>query len=257
MTDLPVINKVAASEGIRWVGQSFSIFSKSSSIWVVMLIIYFGISILLTTIPVLVLLPSLLAPIFNAGFMFAAKTVDNGQMLEIDHLFAGFKQQFRSLFRLGLIYFLLNLLIIAVISFVLEWIADPAALAAMNQATTTAELEKILVQSPELLIALFKALMIGLVLSIPLVMASWFSSALVLFHQIPPSKAMLMSLSACNRNMFAFLLYGLLLTPLLMLAMLPLALGLLIMIPVIFIGQYCSYKVIFSQQQSDKGVFIV
>ena len=257
INNVPVISKSPGMAGLQWIAQSISIFSRNPSIWIVMLIIYVGLSILLTTIPLLVLLPTLLAPVFNAGFIYGAKAVDDGQMLEIDHLFAGFKQQLRGLFRLGMLYFFINLMIIAVVSIVLEYLADESSIAAMSQATTTMELEQLLINSPDLLSALLKALMFGFILSIPLIMASWFAPALVMLHQISAVQAMSLSIKACNRNILAFLFYGVLMIPLLLVSILPFGLGLLIMLPVIFIGQYCSYKMIFSQKQSEQGVFLV
>ncbi len=251
------IKQSTAMAGLHWIGMSFSLFGKKPSIWIVMLLIYFGISYLLTSIPILVLLPTLLAPAFNAGFMYGAKQVDSVNTLEIDHLFAGFKQRLRSLFRLGMLYFMANLIIIAVVSVFIESLADEASIAAMSQATTTLELEQILIKYPDLLVALLESLMIALVLSIPLVMASWFAPALVMFHQLTPAKAMLLSIKACNKNMLPFLVYGALMIPIILLALVPLGLGLLIIIPVIFISQYYSYKEIFNQQQTDQGVFLV
>jgi len=253
----PKIVQVSAMTGFKWLGQSFNLFSKNPSIWVVMLIIYLAISLILTRVPLLALLPALLAPLFNAGFVKGAQSVDNGMSLEIDHLFSGFKLQFKGLFRLGMIYFLFNMLIIIIASVALESFADETVLMAMNQATTTIELEQILLQHPQLLVALFKALMIGMILSIPLIMASWFAPILVMFHQMTPVKAMLLSIKACNRNMLPFLFFGLLTLPLMLLALVPFGLGLLIMVPVIFISQYSSYKSVFSQQQSDTAVFLV
>ena len=257
INNTPEISQSSALAGLKWVGQSFSIFSKSPSIWIVMLMIYFGLSFLLTQIPILVLLPTLLAPVFNAGFVYGAKAVDNGQMLEIDHLFAGFKQRLRGLFRLGLYYFLANLIIIILVSIILEIIATEVAITAMTQATTAVELQQILIQYPDLLAALVKSLMFGLIFSIPLIMASWFAPALVMFHKMSPLKAMLTSIKACNKNMLAFMVYGVLMIPMLLLAVAPFGLGLLIILPVIFISQYCSYRAIFSQQQNDQGVFLV
>ncbi len=248
--------KTSAMSGLKWVGQSFSLFGKSPAIWIVMLIIYIAISLLFTRIPFLVLLPTFLAPLFNAGFIYGARAVDKQQMLEIDHLFAGFKLQLRGLFRLGILYFLINLLIVVLISMFFESIADEEMILMMTKATTTVELEQILLNNPELMAVLLKTLLLGVILSVPLVMASWFAPLLVLFHQLPPSRAMLLSIKACNKNMLAFLIYGLLMLPILLLAIMPLGLGLLIILPVIFISQYCSYKSIFNLE-SNQGVFIV
>jgi len=253
----PIISKTSAMAGLKWVTHSFGIFGKNPSIWVVMLVIYFGISFLLTTVPILVLLPTLLAPIFNAGFVYAARAVDNQQMLQIDHLFAGFKLQLRGLFRLGMFYFLINLIIIAVVSIYLESTVEPSSMIAMTQAATTMELEQVLLTNPQLATALVKSLMLGFFLSIPLVMASWFAPALVLFNKVSPFNAMLLSIKACNKNILAFLFYSILMIPLLLLALLPFGLGLLVILPVIFISQYCSYKMIFIQSDNNQSVFIV
>jgi len=250
------IIQTSAISGVKWVGQSFSLFGKSPAIWIIMLLIYIAISLLFTRIPFLVLLPTFLAPIFNAGFIYGARAVDQQKMLEIDHLFYGFRLQLRGLFRLGILYFLINLLIVVLISMFFESIADQQMILEMTKATTTLELEQTLVNNPELMAALLKTLLLGVILSVPLVMASWFAPLLVLFHQLPPSRAMLLSIKACNKNMLAFLIYGVLMLPILLLAIMPFGLGLLIILPVIFISQYCSYKSIFNVE-NNQGVFIV
>ncbi len=255
----PQIKSCTAADGVKWISHSFSLFSKNPSIWIVMLIIYIGISFLLTKIPLLVFLSTLLGPVFSAGFVSAARGVDQNQALEIDHLFNGFKQQFKTLFRLGIIYFAINIVIIAIVTVLLDSFVESDALDKIGNATTQQELERILTESPELLAGLMKALMIGLILSIPLIMASWFAPSLIMFNQMTALKAMSLSITACNKNMVAFLVYGALMIPLMILAVLPLGLGLLVIVPVVFISQYSSYKTIFSESEpkNDEGVFIV
>ncbi len=256
-TSEPTITSLPAMAGLKLLGDSFSIFGKNPSIWVVMLVVYIVIILLITSIPFFVLLPILLAPIFNAGFIYGARVIDEHKMLEIDHLFAGFKLQLRGLFRLGMIYFLLNLIIIAMLGFFQESTADQQAIIAMIEADPALELEQVIRNNPQLAIDLFKSLFLGVILSIPLVMASWFAPALVLFNQQTPLKAMLLSIRACNKNILAFLVYGVLVIPLFILALIPFGLGLLVMMPVMFIGQYCSYKMIFNQTNNNQSVFIV
>lgn len=254
---VPKINKLPITSALRWLSESFNLFSKNPSIWIVMLIIYIGIGFILTNVPFLVLLPTLLTPVFNAGFIYAAKAVDNGAMLEIDHLFAGFKLCLRNLFRLGMIYFLVNLIIIALVSISIGLIIDESTLSLLTAQTNRQEIEKLLIENPTLLTGILKAFLLGMFLSIPLMMASWFAPSLVLFDKLRPLAAMSLSLKACNKNIFVFIVYLLIITGLILLALIPFGLGLLVIIPVIFIGQYCSYKMMFSQQQTDEGVFVV
>ena len=253
----PVIRKSQAFEGTKWISQSFSIFAKSPSIWVVIFMLYVAINLLLTSTSYLVLLPTLLAPIFNAGFVYGARSADNEEMIQIDHLFYGFKLQFRNLFRLGVLFFIMNVMILVLLSIYIESAIDEDTMALLNQATNRYEVENLLLESPELLATFLKALMLGLMLSIPLIMASWFAPALVMFNQLKPLPAILLSIKACNNNMLPFTVYGVLMLPLILLALMPFGLGLLIIFPVIIISQYVSYKSIFNQQQKTKGVFIV
>ena len=140
-------------------------------------------------------------------------------MLEIDHLFAGFKLCLRNLFRLGMIYFLVNLFIIALISISIGFIIDESTLALLAEQTNRQDIEKLLIQNPALLTGILKALLLGLFLSIPLMMASWFAPSLVLFDNLRPLKAMLLSLKACNTNILGFIVYLVIIIGLMLLAL--------------------------------------
>jgi len=254
--DQLVIHRRNALEGARWIGKSFSLFAKNPSIWIVMLVIYVGLSYMLTMIPVLMFLPTLFAPVFNAGFLSASKNVEAGQSLEIDFLFRGFKHSFRNLFQLGIITVIYNIVLIFIMSLVMEYLVNAEDLQHLVNLKSQQEIEAFLIQSPELIQGLMEAMLVALVLSIPLLLANWFAPALVMFHHKTPLAAMSLSIQACNRNMLPFLVYAVILSPLLMLSVLPLGLGLLIMLPVILISQYSSYHSIFTQTK-EKGVFVV
>lgn len=90
------------------------------------------------------------------------------------------------------------------------------------------------------------ALLIVLGAMLPLIMAYWFAPALVLFHDMKALDAMRLSFSACLRNVLPFLIYGVISAVLLVLAMIPLGLGLLVMIPTMTASLYISYKDIFN-----------
>ena len=89
------------------------------------------------------------------------------------------------------------------------------------------------------------ALLFSLLLSIPLLMALWFSPALVLFNGMPPWQALRASFDACLQNALPFLLYGLIITVLAFFATLPMLLGYLVLIPLIAGSVYAAYRDIF------------
>jgi uncharacterized membrane protein len=79
-------------------------------------------------------------------------------------------------------------------------------------------------------------------------MAYWFAPTLVIFHNMGALDAMRLSFFACLRNLLPFLVYSVISMLLLILAALPLGLGLFIMIPTMTASLYASYKDIFSAE---------
>jgi uncharacterized membrane protein len=89
------------------------------------------------------------------------------------------------------------------------------------------------------------ALLIVLALLLPLAMLAWFAPALIVFRNLPAWEAMKLSFRACMRNLMPFLLYGLVALVLIVVACIPLLLGLLIVMPVLLASVYTSYRDIF------------
>ena len=247
----PIPNKVPISEGIRWIGMSFSIFGRSPSIWIVMLLLFIGINFGLTMLPFLELLPTVLAPAFTAGFYLGCLELNKGGMLQIDHLFHGFKKQGRMLIRLGLFFFLWNIVIYLVAMLVLQSAMTEQQGRMLAEAQSQEQLTAILNQNPEILSMILNAVIVAVILTIPLLMASWFAPALVTFQNVRPIKAMQLSLKACYSNIIPFLLYAVVMLPLLVLGFLPLGLGLLVLLPVIIISQFVSYQAIFPSDDNQ------
>ena len=247
----PTPNKLSTSQGLAWIGQSFSIFGKGAGIWVVMLLLFIGINFGITMVPFLEFLPTVLAPAFTVGFYVGCKAVLKGDMLQIDHLFHGFKLKGRMLIRLGLFFFIWNIAIYMITMLFLQMTMTEEQVRLMSEAETQEQMAGLLTESPEMIGVVINAIIVAGIMTIPLLMASWFSPALVAFHNIAPLKAMSLSLKACNRNILPFLVYGLVMLPLTVLAFLPLGLGLLIILPVIIISQYVSYKSVFPNQEEQ------
>ena len=87
--------------------------------------------------------------------------------------------------------------------------------------------------------------LVGLALLLPLLMALWFSPALVYFHNEPPLAALKISFFASLRNWLPFLVYGILMLMLFVVAAIPLMLGFLVVGPIALISIYTSYRAVF------------
>jgi uncharacterized membrane protein len=77
--------------------------------------------------------------------------------------------------------------------------------------------------------------------------AYWFAPALTMLHDVPAVPAMKASLVACLRNFVPMLIYGLVMGALLVVAVIPLGLGLLVWAPLVLATMYTSYRSVFTE----------
>jgi uncharacterized membrane protein len=119
---------------------------------------------------------------------------------------------------------------------------DPQAIlaAVQNEQASPAELQALMNQA-------LPAALAGLALFTPLIMATWFAPALILFGGARPATALAVSLKAVARNWAALTVNGLTLGMMLFVAaLIPLLLGLLVALPVLLGSLYASYQAIFA-----------
>jgi hypothetical protein len=207
-------NKLAAGRGFDWWSEAWRLFWKATGLWIGIGAVLLLICTVLSLIPVVgALALSLFSPVFFAGLMLGCRSLDSGGGLTFDHLFAGFQNNLDRLLTIGALWLFGWLAIYAII-----FIALDAGFAVV--------------------IALL--VLVGSLLSIPLTMSVWFAPALVVLHGMTALEAMKLSFRGCLRNILPFLLYGLMGIMLEILAILPLGLGLLVLVPVIF----CSFYII-------------
>jgi len=230
---------VSPMRGWQWIVDGFALFRLSPVIWIALFFVYLLIGMVLSVIPVVgPILLNLLAPVFMAGFMLGCRDLENGEELEINHLFAGFKRNTSQLITVGGLY-LAGVIVIVGIVFIMTGGAGISAMSAGHMfgedvAATAAG-------SGFLLAAL-----VGLAVLVPLMMAYWFSPTLVVFHDMKAVDAMKVSFTACLRNIWPFTVYSLISMVLMLIAAIPLGLGLLVMIPTMTASLYISYKDIFN-----------
>lgn len=229
---------LAAGRGWAWIVEGWNLFKRQPAMWIGVAVLLAVIFIVLAVIPLLGSLAAVvLAPVFGAGLVIGSRAIDEGGNLEIAHLFAGFRERFGTLATVGLIYLGASVAIALVVGLATGagvWTlvgsgADPAS---MGAAGATVVL----------------AFLVMMALMLPVMMAVWFAPPLVVFHELAAGEAMRQSFVACLRNIVPFLVYGVILLLLGMLASLPFALGWLVLGPVMAGSLYTSYRDIFFQQ---------
>lgn len=232
--------QVKAGNAWNWIVGGFGLFRQNPVIWIALFFIYLLVAMGLSIVPLVgPIVLNLLAPVFMAGFMLGCRALEMDEELEINHLFAGFKTNTAQLVTVGGIY-LVGAIVIVGIVFVFFGADTMSGLFSGHMAEGRPPVDTEAGATPAL------ALLIILGAMLPLIMAYWFAPALVLFHDMKAVDAMKLSFFACLRNIMPFLVYGVISAVLLVLAMIPLGLGLLIMIPTMTASLYVSYKDIFN-----------
>ena len=109
------IRQVPASHAWAWIVSGFQLFKAYPLMWIVLFVIYLAIAVPVSLVPLLgTVFGALLAPIFAAGMMMGCLAIRRHQELEINHLFAGFKQNTGQLVAVGGLY-MMALLMVSVI----------------------------------------------------------------------------------------------------------------------------------------------
>ena len=228
------VRDVKASHGWLWIKQGFKLFRISPLLWIMLIGAWLLISMLIANIPLLgSLISGLLYPVFFAGFMVGCRALEAGEQLELAHLFAGFKKNMAPLITVGGINLVGQVGLYALMSMAglqdMPVNAEPADAVAMLQ---------IMQHNVPILL-------LGLALSAPLMMALWFTPALLIFHDMKALDAVRWSFYACISNIMPFTVYGLITFLLAIAAAIPLGLGLLVLIPVLVATTYTGYRDIF------------
>lgn len=222
----------------NWLRQGWACFAANPGLWlaisVLLLVIFFGLQI----VPVIgTLAANLMMPTLTAGMLHAVRRqVDEGRF-EIGDLFAGFRHNTGPLIVVGALY-MGGWLIIALLVMVLIGgsVAGGIVFGAAGQPAMGAGIG---------FGGMFVAGVLTLLLGAPLLMAVAFAPALVYFNDMAPMAALKASFDACLRNWLVMTIFGLALLVLCFFAALPMGLGFLVLLPVLYGALYASYKDIF------------
>ena len=234
--------RLQSRQGWEWIKQGFALFMKAPLLWIVFLFIFLVAAIILSSVPVVgEPLASLLMPVVIAGLMTGCRSLEHGEDLELMHFLAGFRKHTSHLVTLGGITLVSQLLILGAMM-----MAGGAALVGImmsGQGDPDPETVKAAVAGAGF------AILLGVTLFSILMMAMQYAPMLVYFNDATPIQAMKLSLRAFIYNIGPMLVYYLTFTFLAILASLPMLLGWLILMPLVFTSLYVSYSAIFPPQK--------
>ncbi|MCR4297286.1 MAG: BPSS1780 family membrane protein [Gallionella sp.] len=243
--------RLQAIQGWQWIKQGYALFMKAPLLWVVILLICFIAAAGLSAVPVIgEPLASLLLPAVLVGLMVGCRALEQGDELELAHLFSGFRQRTAQLVTLGGVALVGQFLIFGAMMMVGG--ATLVSILTSGQPVEDPEIIKQAITGAGL------AILLGITLFSVLLMAMQFAPMLVYFNNIAPINAMKLSLRAFVANIGAMSVYGVAFMILAILASIPMMLGWLVLLPVMFTSLYACYCDIFpvakeNQQALDEG----
>jgi uncharacterized membrane protein len=232
--------------GWTWIAQGWRLFAKAPLMWVVSIVLLFIVAIALGFVPIVGQIAfQLLTPVIAAGYVVACRSLEQGGEFELEHLLAGFKLRFGNLVIVGLLT-------------MLGWIAIFLVFAAfVGFSIITAMLgggaENVLSAVAASTMTILLGTLVATALSVPLMAAFWFAPALVVMHDLSPMSAMKVSFFGCMRNFLPFLVYGIIMTILAFIAVIPIGLGFLVWLPLMVTSTYAAYRGIFTEGPGELG----
>jgi uncharacterized membrane protein len=231
----------SAGAGVEWIAAGWRLFAKAPLMWIVSILVVFVLAIVVNLVPFIgQLVFQVLQPVFAAGFVIACRSLETGGEFELEHIFAGFKRNFANLLIVGLIFmagWVVLLLVFAIF-------AGFGLVMAFMTGNANDILPAVLASGMSILMGT----LVMLLLMVPLMMAYWFAPALVVMHDMAPVAAMKESFRGCLRNIIPFLIYGVVMMVLAVVAVIPFGLGLLVWVPLAITSTYAGYRSIYTEE---------
>lgn len=236
----PSSRALRASAGADWIVDAWRLFRRAKLMWIVFVVLFFLLSLAISMLPVVgSLLGSLLSPVILGGIMLGARSLDQGGEMELEHFLGGFRERTASLLGVGALYLAGQLALMAIFAGFVGMPLFSAVLSGNLEALSAVDAEETAWR------AVLGAL-VALLLAVPLFAAFWFAPALVSLGEMAAVPAMKASFGACLRNWLPMLVYGILSSVLLVVALIPLLLGLIVWVPVMLATLYTSYQGVFA-----------
>ncbi len=241
---IPNGRSTSAGQGIAWIMSGWGLFTQSPLIWVVNVVIFFAISFVVGWIPLIGTLASyVLFGFFVGALMLGAHAQHGGRPLEVADIFAGFKAPLTTpLLTIGIMYMVawLALMILTGALFVVV-LGVSGAIGGILSGNSGA-IAGLLAGAG---LGVVMVALIVLAVALPIFMAFWFAPALVAINGVAPIDALSASFKGCLKNIVPFLLYDVVLIVLAIVGMIPLGLGLLVVLPLLYTSTYCAYRDIY------------
>jgi uncharacterized membrane protein len=232
------VAEVPAGRGFAWLAEAFGLFRRKPAAWLSLCAGWIVITFALILVPFIGgVIANFLQPAFFASFAIAAYRQLRGEAIGMGDLFSGFKRNLRSLVNLGALLLIAEILIFALMAL----LGLPMSGADGGSFTMSEYLQ--LLKGKEWILVL------GFLLTVVVKAAAWFAPPLIAFHGMSTMHAIRWSIYAALANLGALFTYGIALFAIFFVGLIPWALGLLVVIPVMAISTFIGYREVFESKE--------
>lgn len=223
---------VIGDRGAGWLTEGWDMFKAASGSWLLLCLAGIAVFCVINLIPFLNILNGALQPVWIASMLLACHAQRNGEPVKVSHLFAGFGPKLGRLVLSGVVigFFSMCITLVCLWPLLIGLISapDPQAFILEQDMNT-----------------LMLRMLVLMALLIPFMAAAWFAPALIIFGNVGVQQALLLSMKGCLKNSWPFLIYGLCLLVLGVLALFTFGLALLVIVPVVYLSLYLSFRDIY------------
>lgn len=227
--------------GAQWLTESFGYFKASTGSWVGTCLVGFVILMGLSMLPFSELFLPLITYCWVGGLIMGCKAQYDGEAFKLAYLFRGFQEHVGPLLALGVI-----MLIATTVAMLISFGSTTVDMLGLSETPPQVAYQKMLHSGGGLVVLL--QFLVYLALTLPLTMLVWFAPALICLGNVTVFRAMQLSLKGCLKNIIPMLIYSLVLLIAMVLATIPLLLGWLVLIPMVYISAFLMFMDIFVEQ---------
>ncbi len=235
-TFIPNGRRVSAGRGAGWIGDAWRFFRARPWMWLLTALLVTVIWAVASWLPLAGLATLLLWPFIGGGIVMAADAQRRTGTFELEALFEGFRRQPKALLVVGGMYVLMQAVLFVCLAVM---IGSTFALQAVLHIGGSPDPAAVMTPAYAL------ALLFYLAAVLPITAATYLAPPLILFHDLPAGTAMKMSFIGSFKNILSGFVFSVCAFGLVMIAAIPLGLGLIIAIPVLMITTYTVYRDIF------------
>ena len=231
---------VPIGHGWGWIAGGFNLFTKNPGIWILTVIVGLIIYIALYVTPFIGKFAIMgTSQVWIAGIILGCRSQDRGGEFKLEHLFDGFSSKPGQLILLSIF------MSIIAVSFWFVMVGPVYLDVLTTGPIPDHEVMKKFNEKMAESSGIMPLYLLAMLISIPVHMTVWFTSALIVLNDVPILRAMKLSFIGCLKNILPFLLYFILAIVFCFLSLIPLFLGLLVFVPTMFGSFYAAYDDIY------------